>query len=519
MGANSRKQPNPDSDSYKVQVELSLMSERLTALLKEKQQSEKNYEELLEKKDKLILELHRKLEEQRVKATTESNVLKADLEELRLRFDQAESEKQALSAENYALTSDLEKVRHEATELRSTCEVLAKNDHVSETAANTLQEFCSASSQMGNDQLKQATEYEQEEINDLVKASFPYVICHRAMRSEAETHKQRRKAVNYWGVVTDPKNRWNNHKSRNNFSDKTHEMLILRKWTDDTLPQGVFTHRSAALVDEHILGGFCKQFTPIEKAKSGNGNLEESDNKKLAKQQWRISELSLVLDDVLLNGKMKFENWQCPHCSAIYGLIKDLRSHISDKHLAADDPNKRTYKCSHADCVDLPPFQTQSASHTHNSNVHNKPLPCIECNVTRTEKKSMKKHLINEHDYEEMYAKEASGCRMTKTELKQLNQNKLIFACILRLLSTESEKTQTVTTQEVFDICERVSKKVKVESCPPEAIEIGLKMLNEQGALKVKKSKIRTVGNLEKKRLLLVVDNDLIEQVQKLDFQ
>ncbi|KAI6176354.1 hypothetical protein M3Y97_00788900 [Aphelenchoides bicaudatus] len=480
MDSNLRKQPHPDS-------------ERLTALLREKQQTEKNYEELLEKKDKLILELH------------DSKIA-------------LELKVQVLSEENRELTSDLEKVRHEATELRSKCEVLAKNDHVFKTVASTLQEFCSASSQMGNDQLKQQMEHENEIDDDLVKASYPYVICNKKVRAEAETVKERRKAVNYWGVATEPYTRWSSHKSKNDFTDESHELLILRKWTDDNLPEGVFTHKSAALVDEHILGSFCKQFTPIEKAKSGNGNLEEANNKKLAKQQWRINQLSLVLDDVLLNGKMKFELWKCPHCSGTFVTACGMQNHVNDNHLAADDPNKKTYKCSHADCVDLALFQTRNALLRHNE-VHNRPPPCIECKTTRTEKGTLKKHLIKDHDYEAMYAKQAAGCKMKKVELKQLNQNKVVLACILRLLSTGGKEAQTVTTQEVFDICERISKNLKVESCPPEVAKIGLKMLNEQGALKVKKDKIRTVGNLEKKRLLLIVDTDLIEQVQKLDFQ
>lgn len=133
------------------------------------------------------------------------------------------------------------------------------------------------------------------------------MISDKKKRAQAEKVEERRKSVVYWGVATDPRSRWNLHKSRNAFTDESHEMLILRKWIDDNLPKDVYTHRSAALVDEHVLGGFCRQFTPITKAKSGNGNLEEASNKKLAKEQWRIKELSIVLDDILLNGKMEFE--------------------------------------------------------------------------------------------------------------------------------------------------------------------------------------------------------------------
>ncbi|KAI6183488.1 hypothetical protein M3Y97_00494500 [Aphelenchoides bicaudatus] len=226
---NLRKRPHPDSDSYKVQVDLNLISERLAALLKEKQQTEENYEELLEKKDKLILELHaskvalelkvqtqssvyedmekrlnnadkvcRKLEEQRIKATSEAEAMKTNLEELQLRFNRIEFEKQTFSAENHELTSDLEKVRHEAAELQSKCEMLAKNENVSETVANTLEEFRSACSQMNNDQLKQATEQieslrkDNEALANFVKAmNGQQLFAVESKTDLAETQSQR----------------------------------------------------------------------------------------------------------------------------------------------------------------------------------------------------------------------------------------------------------------------------------------------------------------------------------------
>jgi hypothetical protein len=70
-------------------------------------------------------------------------------------------------------------------------------------------------------------------------------------------------------------------------------------------------------------------------------------------------------------------------------------------------------------------------------------------------------------------------------------QPKFILACILRILANVEKKgkAQTVTKQQVYDLCERAAKKLKLESCPPEGIADGLEMLKMQGMITIGKDK------------------------------
>lgn len=96
-------------------------------------------------------------------------------------------------------------------------------------------------------------------------------------------------------------------------------------------------------------------------------------------------------------------------------------------------------------------------------------------------------------------------------------QPKFILACILRLLSkfATKGKAQTVTKQQVFDICERAYKKLKLESCPPEGVSEGLDILNMQGMIMIgKDQKIRVVVPAVTARQI-IADNDLIAQINE----
>jgi len=97
-------------------------------------------------------------------------------------------------------------------------------------------------------------------------------------------------------------------------------------------------------------------------------------------------------------------------------------------------------------------------------------------------------------------------------------QPKFILACILNIFGKSSMKgrAQTVTKQEVFNICERAAKKLKLESCPPEGIAEGLDILSMQGMITIgKDQKIRVVVQASAARLV-IADNDLIAQINEI---
>jgi hypothetical protein len=122
----------------------------------------------------------------------------------------------------------------------------------------------------------------------------------------------------------------------------------------------------------------------------------------------------------------------------------------------------------------------------------------------------------------------ASACRdaiklINQVEASPLHRTKLpfqpkfILACILRLLSKVAVKgkAQTVTKQQIFDICERATKKLKLESCPPESISEGLAILSMQGMIEMGKGKkILVVIQAEMARLN-IADNALIAQINE----
>jgi hypothetical protein len=94
-------------------------------------------------------------------------------------------------------------------------------------------------------------------------------------------------------------------------------------------------------------------------------------------------------------------------------------------------------------------------------------------------------------------------------------QPKFTLACIFRILSkvTLKKKAQTVTKQQVFDICDRASKKLKLEPSPPEVVSEALDMLSMQGMVMIAKDqKIHVVIPAPAARAK-IADNDLIAQI------
>lgn len=123
----------------------------------------------------------------------------------------------------------------------------------------------------------------------------------------------------------------------------------------------------------------------------------------------------------------------------------------------------------------------------------------------------------------------ASACRDTIKLINQVEaspivrsslpfQPKLILACILSLFSRDliKGKTQTATKQQIFDICTRAAKKLKLESCPPEGIKEGLDMLCMQGIITIGKDKKVCVIIPAAAARAKIADNDLIAQVNEI---
>lgn len=132
---------------------------------------------------------------------------------------------------------------------------------------------------------------------------YNYIIVEKAVFESNSTDIGRRKSINYWGITTDPYHRWVQHKSSNGFTDEKHAMIVLKKWTFDNLTPGIATPHSASLVYEHIIGRFKSQFSPISNAKSGNGPLEDPNNKILAKDPTRIQEANQLLSLTMIFGE------------------------------------------------------------------------------------------------------------------------------------------------------------------------------------------------------------------------
>lgn len=101
---------------------------------------------------------NRKLEEQRIKTTTEYSTMKTNLEDLQSRFNEIESENHELSSKNRSLDNELDSARCELAELRTKCAALADNENVSQNVAETLDEFRSAYRQLNDGKLVEAQE-------------------------------------------------------------------------------------------------------------------------------------------------------------------------------------------------------------------------------------------------------------------------------------------------------------------------------------------------------------------------
>jgi hypothetical protein len=129
--------------------------------------------------------------------------------------------------------------------------------------------------------------------------SYVYLIVDLRVWNAATSDKKRRKAVIYWGYTINTHDRWFNHKSDKKLNDVDYRMVIVREWTSENLPTGVVSHHQAALIDEHVIGSFSGQFTPHTAAKSGNGNLEDPLNKKLAQEGNRGAEMDILLTDII----------------------------------------------------------------------------------------------------------------------------------------------------------------------------------------------------------------------------
>lgn len=112
---------------------------------------------------------NRKLEEQRIKATSEQSGLKSSLETLQSRFNEIESENQALNDVNSTLTSDLNIAQCELAELRIRCTALSENQQVSQMVSTTLNDFRSAYLEKDNTELVQTqTQLERYILTRLV---------------------------------------------------------------------------------------------------------------------------------------------------------------------------------------------------------------------------------------------------------------------------------------------------------------------------------------------------------------
>lgn len=128
------------------------------AALELKVQTQTTVFEDMEKRLNDIDKTNRKLEEQRIKTTSEYSTMKTNFEELQSRFNEIESENQTLSTKNRSLDEELDGARCELAELRTKCSALAENEKVSQNVAGTLDEFRAAYLQLDNQQLVQARE-------------------------------------------------------------------------------------------------------------------------------------------------------------------------------------------------------------------------------------------------------------------------------------------------------------------------------------------------------------------------
>lgn len=119
--------------------------------------------------------------------------------------------------------------------------------------------------------------------------------------------KLKRKHVKYWGYTSDPWARLQKHLSKRKgvITRENHKMVILHKCTSSNIPSclKVSTSHSFALAFEHAVGSFSSDFTPINGAHSGNGNLDDPTIQQAAKNSGFVKFVGQCLDDALKNGK------------------------------------------------------------------------------------------------------------------------------------------------------------------------------------------------------------------------
>lgn len=122
-----------------------------------------------------------------------------------------------------------------------------------------------------------------------------------------EKKKRGRKSLVYWGVSKDPHERWSKHKSKNGFTDKTHEFIIFFKVTAESRLFPDYELLTNALILETVIHMFEKHFSPCKEFKAGNGSLQSSDVKQLfnsvLEDDDQKNDVLAHVDFVLTNGK------------------------------------------------------------------------------------------------------------------------------------------------------------------------------------------------------------------------
>jgi hypothetical protein len=135
---------------------------------------------------------------------------------------------------------------------------------------------------------------------------FPYVIVNKKP-------KLTRKDVFDWGVTCDPWKRFISRKTSHNYDDSV-GMIILTRCSEENMPPPIRTPHSFGRVIEWQVGSFSDQFTPRDGAKSGDGQCEDPNNKKLAAMMTDLGEevdemLSQALENALyVTSKVSYYN-------------------------------------------------------------------------------------------------------------------------------------------------------------------------------------------------------------------
>jgi hypothetical protein len=108
-------------------------------------------------------------------------------------------------------------------------------------------------------------------------------------------------AVEYTGTTDDPPTRLSAHTGKNGaFDADKHCMVLVKRFTVNSLPEGIYTTYDATMVYERILHRFSPRFSPEFSSVAGRSKgIEDPINKRWSRRKDLIDDAERSLLEVL----------------------------------------------------------------------------------------------------------------------------------------------------------------------------------------------------------------------------